>query len=97
MTLPAAPEIGEVNSRSKERVSALERIEPISQSALRPSALERIEVENNLSTERVSALERIEVVNNLSADRVSALERIEPLPVEPPRTTGLSTSLLARL
>ncbi|CAN6852371.1 unnamed protein product [Brassica oleracea] len=83
MTLPAAPEIGEVNSRSKERVSALERIEPISQSAPRPSALERIEVENNLSAERVSALERI--------------ERIEPLPVEPPRTTGLSTSLLARL
>ncbi|RID43868.1 hypothetical protein BRARA_I00703, partial [Brassica rapa] len=29
MTLPAAPEPGEVNSRSKERVSALERIEPI--------------------------------------------------------------------
>lgn len=81
MNLPAAPEPVEVNSRSKERISALERIEE------RP----------NQPGVRVSALERLEEGTNQSADRISALERIQPPMEEDQRNVGLSDSLLARL
>lgn len=84
MILPVAPEQGEVISRSRERISALARIEE----------------GNNHSSSRIPALERLEPPvenNNPSAGRVSALERIEAPAQEPQRATGLSTSLLARL
>ncbi|KAH0899909.1 hypothetical protein HID58_049477, partial [Brassica napus] len=84
MILPVAPEQGEVISRSRERISALARIEE----------------GNNHSSGRIPALERLEPPvenNNPSAGRVSALERIEAPAQEPQRATGLSTSLLARL
>ncbi|KAJ4871535.1 hypothetical protein Rs2_46830 [Raphanus sativus] len=81
MNLPVVPEGGEVNSRSRERISALHRIEdPLP-----------------LSTGRISALERIEEANIPSNERVSALERIELPQEEPQREIGLSSSLLARL
>lgn len=81
MKLPAVPEGGEVNSRSRERTSALNRIEE----------------QQPYSTGRLSALERIEEVNIPSNERVSALERIELPQEEPQRAAGLSNSLLARL
>ncbi|XP_048604878.1 serine/arginine repetitive matrix protein 2-like [Brassica napus] len=84
MILPVAQEQGEVISHSRERISALARIEE----------------GNNHSSGRIPALERLEPPvenNNPSAGRVSALERIEAPTQEPQRTTGLSTSLLARL
>lgn len=81
MTLPVAPKRGEVNSRSRERVSALERLE------------ER----QTHSATRVSALERLEEGHIQSCERVSALERIEPPMADPQRIAGPSGSLLARL
>ncbi|KAJ4911153.1 zf-CCHC_4 domain-containing protein [Raphanus sativus] len=84
MNLPVVPEHEEVNSRSRERVSALNRLEEA----------------NNQSRERVPALERIEQPreeNDHSSGRVSVLERIEIPGEAPPRPTGLSSSLLARL
>ncbi|CAN7138189.1 unnamed protein product, partial [Brassica rapa subsp. narinosa] len=81
MDLPAAPERGEVNSKSRERVSALKRIED----------------QPNGSAGRVSALERIEEGNIPSIERISALERIEPPQEELQRPSGLSNSLIARL
>ncbi|KAJ4887948.1 Uncharacterized protein Rs2_27696 [Raphanus sativus] len=81
MMLPDAPEGVEVNSRSRERISALDRIEE----------------QPNLSAVRVSALERIEERIIPSIERISALERIEPPNEELQRATGLSSSLLARL
>lgn len=81
MNLPDAPEGVEVNSRSRERISALNRIEepPIT------------------STRRISALERIEEGNQPSSERIPALERIEQPQEDVLRATGLSSSLLARL
>lgn len=84
MILPVAPEQGEEISRSRERISALERIE------------EGI----NHSSGRIPALERLDPPAEViipSAGRVSALERIEAPVQEPQRAAGLSTSLLARL
>lgn len=81
MKLPAVPEGGEVNSCSRERTSALNRIEE----------------QLPHSSGRLSALERIEEVNIPSNERVSALEMIELPQEEPQRAAGLSNSLLARL
>ncbi|KAJ4873101.1 RNase H domain-containing protein [Raphanus sativus] len=76
MNLPVVPEGGEVNSRSRERISALHRIEdPLP-----------------LSTGRISALERIEEANIPSNERVSALERIELPQEEPQREIGLENN-----
>ncbi|KAJ4904088.1 RNase H domain-containing protein [Raphanus sativus] len=71
MMLPDAPEGVEVNSRSRERISALDRIEE----------------QPNLSAVRVSALERIEEGIIPSIERISALERIEPPNEELQRAT----------
>nr|VDD52071.1 unnamed protein product [Brassica oleracea] len=81
MTLPAAPENDEVNSRSRDRISALERIED---RPFQPPA-------------RISAFERIEEGPNQSVERVSALARITPPLEEPQRAVGISESLQARL
>ncbi|KAJ4871051.1 Uncharacterized protein Rs2_47325 [Raphanus sativus] len=58
MNLSSAPEPGEVNSRSRERISALERLEE--RPTERVPALERLEEAHNPSRERISALKRIE-------------------------------------
>lgn len=81
MTLPVAPARAATNSRSKERVSALDRLE---------------EKSSNSANKR-SALQRLEGANNNSNERVSALERLEPPREDPLRASGLSSSLLARL
>ncbi|KAJ4890307.1 zf-CCHC_4 domain-containing protein [Raphanus sativus] len=80
MNLPVYPAAVEVTSRSRDRISALNRIE-----------------EPHNSATRVPALERLEDPNPHSGERISALERIEIPQMEPQRTTGLSTSLIARL
>lgn len=84
MTFSGVPEQVEGNSRSRERVSALERIEDRS----------------NISAGRVPALERLEQPGEADIPlsyRVSALERIEEPLEDQQRPTGLSNSLLARL
>lgn len=81
MHLPAAPELVEVNSRSGDRIPALERIE------------ERTEP----PTTRISALERLEEATTHSGGRISALERIEPPVEETQRNAGISNALRARM
>ncbi|KAJ4914211.1 Zinc knuckle CX2CX4HX4C protein [Raphanus sativus] len=82
MNLPTASVHEEANSRSRDRVPALERLE----------------IDQTAEPQRVSALDRLEEMPEQEPRRVSALERLEaPLIDPPPRQTGLSNSLLARL
>ncbi|CAH8353778.1 unnamed protein product [Eruca vesicaria subsp. sativa] len=84
MALPGNRDTVEVNSRSKDRVSTLERLEE----------------GTNLSSGRIPAKERLAIPReelNPSAERISALERIEAPHTEQAGQTGLSSSILARL
>lgn len=69
MNLPTASVHEEANSRSRDRVPALERLE----------------IDQTAEPQRVSALDRLEEMPEQEPRRVSALERLEAPLIDPPQ------------